>query len=66
MLVLHAQLHRIEKFLHGIVEDTEVRPASNHILIDDLCLFIELVARVEIQRQKVLILKFLRVCLAAA
>lgn len=66
MLVLHAQLHSVEEFLHGVVEHTEVRPASDHILIDDFGLFIELAARVEVKGQEVLVLKFLRVCFVAA
>jgi hypothetical protein len=65
VLVLHAQLHRVEELLHGVVEYTEICPASDHILVDDFGLLIELAARVEVKGQEVLVLKFLRVYLVA-
>ena len=64
-LVLDAQLYRIEKFLHGVVKHTKIGPAPDHILINDFGLLVELVARVEVQGQEVLVLKLLGVRLVA-
>lgn len=42
MLVLYVFLNCVEKFLHGVVEDTEVCSASDDVFLNDLNLVIEL------------------------
>jgi hypothetical protein len=66
VLVLHAQLHRVEELLHRVVEHAKVRPPPNHVLLDYLRLLVELASRTEVQSQEVSVLVVLKMLLPAA
>jgi hypothetical protein len=66
MLILDANLNGIEEFLHRIVEDTEIRPPPNDILIDDLYLIVKLVATFVKIVEKMLVLVIFIVVFVAA